>query len=304
MSSALTCVPCGAAVPAGRQRCGRCGAPVTAAARKAATAEPVAGVDDSGSGGSRRALVIGALALTSAVAIPLLMGTPRTGAAIPAPAAAAMAGETGTASITADTPSYTPSGVFAASDANRGGTAAYANGDIGSAESQYRAAVVADPDNSEALNNLGQVLVRNGDARGAIEFFDRAIAASPDIWAYHFNRARAYGEIADWPEAIDGYEDAARLFPGDYVTQFNLARAREQYGDLPGAISGYARAIELAPSEADFRLWYGQALDKNGQDVEAAAAYRDYLELAPESPRAEQVKSRLAQLTSSSEAVS
>jgi tetratricopeptide (TPR) repeat protein len=190
-----------------------------------------------------------------------------------------------------------PAGELAAVDASRAGVAAYTGGDLTTAIAQFTAAVEADPDNADALNNLGQVLVKAGRAREAIAYFDRAIAVSDAVWAYHFNRARAYDELKEWRQAVAGYTDAARLFPDDYVTQFNLAKARQADGDMTGAVQGYARAIELAPEQADFHLWYGQALDLSGRLADAAAAYRRYLELEPHAARAEKVKARLAQLS-------
>jgi tetratricopeptide (TPR) repeat protein len=191
----------------------------------------------------------------------------------------------------------TPAPEFAAADANRSGIAAYSGGDAQGALAQFSAAVEADPDNADALNNLGQILVKQGRAREAIPYFDRAVAAAGTVWAYHFNRARAYSELKEWRQAVQGYTDAARLFPDDYVTQFNLARARQADGDLDGAISAYAKAAELAPGQGEFQLWYGQALEQAGRREEAVAAYRRFLELQPDGPQAEKVKARLAQLS-------
>lgn len=189
-----------------------------------------------------------------------------------------------------------PAEPITSDDHSRVGVSAYNSGDYASSVQQLTAAVEADPNNAEALNNLGQVLVRTGKARDAIGYFDRAIALSADKWAYRFNRARAFAELKEWNQAAAGYTDAARLFPGDYVTQFNLARARQSNGDLPGALEAYAKAVELAPGQADFQLWYGQALDQSGRQQDAAAAYKRFLELEPEAPQAEKVKARLAQM--------
>jgi tetratricopeptide (TPR) repeat protein len=195
-----------------------------------------------------------------------------------------------------EAPITTADPVFAGSDSSRAGIAAYNDGDIALALTTFKSAVESDPGNAEALNNLGQALVRAGRAREAIPYFDRAIALTADVWSYHFNRARAFGELKEWRQAVAGYTDAARLFPDDYVTQFNLARAREASGDLPGAVQAYAKAAELAPGQADFRLWYARALDLNGNSHEAAAEYRRFLALEPDASRAEKVRARLTEL--------
>ena len=181
-------------------------------------------------------------------------------------------------------------------DFSRSGLAAYNGGNLASAEAKLKAAVEADGQNAEALNNLGQVLVRAGKASDSIAYFDRAIAIADSVWAYRFNRARAFAEMKDWAQAIAGYNDAVRLFPDDYVTHFNLAKAREASGDLPGAVESYGKAAELAPGQGEFQLWYGRALDRSGRQQDAVAAYKRFLELEPDGPQAEKVKARLAQL--------
>jgi tetratricopeptide (TPR) repeat protein len=186
--------------------------------------------------------------------------------------------------------------VFAGADAARAGIAAYNGGDVAAAVTQFTAAIERDPNNAEALNNLGQALVRSGRAREAIPYFDRAIGIENGAWSYHFNRAKAYGDLKEWGPAVAGYTDAARLFPDDYVTHFNLARALEAKRDLPAALQSYAKATELAPGQADFHLWYGQALDQSGKRPEAATEYRRFLELDPNASQAEKVKARLSEL--------
>jgi len=201
-----------------------------------------------------------------------------------------------TAPTSLDGPAVPRASVFAGADASRAGVAAYNTGDMAAAVTQFTAAVERDPDNAEALNNLGQALVRTGRAREAIPYFDRAIAIADGVWSYHFNRAKAYGDLKEWRQAITGYTEATRLFPDDYVTQFNLARARQAGEDLPGALEAYAKATELAPGQPDFHLWYGQALDQSGKRQEAAVEYRQFLELDPNASQAEKVKGRLSEL--------
>ncbi|MGH9348150.1 MAG: tetratricopeptide repeat protein [Vicinamibacterales bacterium] len=181
-------------------------------------------------------------------------------------------------------------------DARRPGEAAYARGDVPAALNHFQQAVDADPTDPEALNNLGQLLVRSGRAVEAMPFFDRAVRIAPDRWAYRFNRARGFAELGQWGSAVEGYRDALERFPDDYATAFNLAKALQASGDLPGAIEGFERAIRLAPGQADFHLSHGLALEAAGRPTDAAAAYGRYLELAEDAPDAETVKARMALL--------
>jgi tetratricopeptide (TPR) repeat protein len=184
-------------------------------------------------------------------------------------------------------------------DIGRGGVVAYERGDLPAALDEFTKAVKTNPEDPEALNNLGQVLVRSGRAQEAIPLFDQAIEKGGDKWAYHFNRAHAYGELKQWSTAVAGYREASRLFPEDYVTQFNLARALQANGDLPGAIQSFERAIQQAPGEPDFHLSHAYALEKAARPADALAAYQRFLELQPDAPQADKIKARVAQLTAS-----
>jgi tetratricopeptide (TPR) repeat protein len=285
----VTCRACGAKVREDRARCLRCGAALIAAApatRHASirTIAIVAGViavagvatfNAARSGDSVKPVVTQTAPAASSDALPKAVARPAGGGAVTA------------APVTSI-------------DESRQGLAAYNRRDVTGSVEQFTAAVEADPQNADAQNNLGQVLVRTGRTREAVPHFDRAIALSEGTWAYHFNRARAYAELKEWSRAIAGYRDAARLFPDDYITAFNLAKALQASGDLPAALAEFERAIALAPAQADFHLSHAFALETAGQPRQAAAAYRRFLQLEESSPRAEKIKARIAQLESQS----
>ena len=288
MAVALICGACGADVPAGRPRCGRCGG----SSKEAPTSPPAAPRP-----WQKHVAVVGGVSILALVGVALGRGRLAPVAQTQAPAAIVPQ----LPRETQATPSFAPSGmpqndVFAGADAGRAGVAAYKDGDIAAAVTHFTAAVERDAHNAEALNNLGQALVRSGRAREAIPYFDRAIGIESDVWSYHFNRAKAYGDLKEWGHAIAGYTEATRLFPDDYVTQFNLARALQAKGDVPAALQAYAKATELAPGQADFHLWYGQALDQSGKRQDAADQYRAFLELDPNASQAEKIRARLFEL--------
>lgn len=282
MLGPVTCAACGAKVREDRTRCLRCGEPLRPAAvaldRRPAALLAMAGI-----------LAVGG------VAIFLLANRGPV-----APAVAAASNPAAPAAVSRALPDApgapAPAPVFAAREVSRDGMTAYARGDLSGALEQFKAAVEADPGNPEALNNLGQVLVRAGRPRDAIPYFDRAIQASGEVWAYHFNRARAYAETEQWSSAVAGYRDAAALFPDDYVTQFNLAKALEANRDLDAAVDAFARAIALAPGQTEFHLSHAWALETARRPAEAAAAYRRYLELEESAPQADKIRARIAEL--------
>jgi hypothetical protein len=272
------CGICSTPVPPERDQCQRCGAPVD---------EPVVAVPESesdafaaGDPDGRRYARPMWLAVVAATVVVLVVTYGRGAVANAVPAER-------TVTTTPSEAPASPDGVEAAdmSDAPTAGAEAYARGDAAAAVEAYSDAVVANPENADALNNLGQSLVRAGKARQAMQYFDRAIAVNGNNWAYHFNRARAHAELAEWGRAVAGYRDADALFPNDYATTFNLAKALHASGDSAGAIR-------------EFQLSYGLALESVGRRAEAAEAYNRYVMGDPNAANVEAVRQRIAALES------
>ena len=286
MHGQVKCSACGTKTYARRSHCPRCRAaltpaPAAPAAERKRSATPVA------------ALCVGALALTAGTVVRI-----GTSGESPAPKTAVASAVTSSATPAPAQTERVVSATTNSMDLSRGGLAAYTRGDVAGSVEQFTAAVEADPKNAQALNNLGQALVRSSRAREAIPYFDRAVDLSSSEWTYHFNRARAYSELQEWGRAVAGYRTAAELFPQDYATAFNLARALQSNGDLNGAIDEYQRAINLAPGEPDFPLSLASALETARRPADAVKAYQRFLELQDSGPTAEKVKKRIEELES------
>ena len=289
MQGTVKCAACGTKTYARRTRCPRCRAELTSP-----TPAPAAPAARPRGRTPLAILSIVGLVVTAGVAVQI--GT--SGASITQPSTVAVDAVRNQATGPR-LESENPTAAAKAMDLSRGGVAAYARGDVAGSVAQFAEAVEADPKSAEALNNLGQALVRSGRAGEAIRYFDQAIAVSSNIWTYHFNRAKAYAEQQDWPRAIAGYREAAGLFPQDYATAFNLARALQASGDLNAAIEEFQRAINLAPAEPDFPLALAQVLDTARRPADAVSAYRRFLEVQDSGPTAEKVRQRIEELESS-----
>jgi tetratricopeptide (TPR) repeat protein len=187
-------------------------------------------------------------------------------------------------------------------DAGRAGYAAYASGDMASAVTSFEAAAEAKPDEAEARNNLGQILVHQNRAAEALPHFDAAVESDPRKWAYRFNRARAYGVLERWTEAVDEYKAAAQIFPSDYATHYNLGLALMKVKDYPGAVAELTQAVAQAPGETSFLMTLGTACVEARQLARAKEVFQLFLELAPDAPEAPRVKAILEALNTSSQA--
>ena len=76
-----------------------------------------------------------------------------------------------------------------------------AAGRVPDARDHYQRAVAAGPDNAEAHNNLGGVLVALGEIDEAIRLLQRALELRPVYAEAHFNLARAFAAAGRRDEA-------------------------------------------------------------------------------------------------------
>jgi tetratricopeptide (TPR) repeat protein len=287
VARAIICPTCGSKIRAGRKKCPRCRAVLTAPDPKIAAAQ------------SRKltraaAILAGVFALT-VIVLWFLRG--------PAPSATPVAKTAPGDPLTNRRPvqSAEPTAITQLErpflDPSGRGATAYTAGDYASALNHYQDAIERNPQDAESLSNLGQVLVRMNRVEEALPYFQRALAILPDRWSYQFNLARALGLLGRMDAAIAAYRRAQQLFPDDYVTAFNLALALHKSGDDAAAVEQYQKAITLQPEDASFRLALGNSLLRLQKRAEAAAAYQEYLKLSPAAPDADTVRAKIAELT-------
>jgi len=285
--AAIVCQVCGAKTKAGRLRCPRCGE-ILATTPAETPAASEARVNVRAVLSRYRGPIVLAGTLLSIVV--LLFAVARQRAPIPAATVAAPAVQKPIAAPATAAPARPDPGFL---DPKTGGVTAYAAGDYVSALEHYKKAVSRNPNDGDALNNLGQLLARNGDPAAAIPHFQKAVQLYPSVWAYRFNLAHARSRLGEWPQAVDDYRQARNLFPADYVTQFNLGMALHKMGDVETAVYEFKKGAKLAPSEPSFHLSIGAIYEQLNRPMDALKAYEQYLALSPPGAEADKVKARI-----------
>jgi tetratricopeptide (TPR) repeat protein len=293
VAQAIICAKCGSKVRPGREKCPRCRAVVT-------VPDPAVAV-----AASKRLATVAAVVSGAFVLLLIGLWVARGSTAPSAPARTAARKPAPAAAPPGDSPAAAPVALPQIGrdrpvlDAAGAGTLAYGAGDYATALARFQAAIEKNPQDTDSLSNLAQVLVRMNRPADAIPYLERAVALAPQQWAYQFNLARALGLVGRMPESIGAYRRAQELFPDDYVTSFNLALALHKSGDEAGAVEQYQKAINLQPEDASFRKALGVSYERLQKPTEAAAAYQEYLRLSPAAADADTVRARIAQLTGS-----
>jgi Flp pilus assembly protein TadD len=301
MSGFVVCPNCGARIKAGRGHCLRCfetlpveGAPEAPQAWYRSLQVSQGTTLIAGVALTLAALLVSALIWEKATPEPELDDVARPAAAAEKLEAAKAPVSTASAGGLALRPILEPGFV----DSARAATLASSTGDFAAARHTYEQALVQHPDDPDALNKLGQALVRLGKIDEAIPRFERAAALAPDQWGPHFNLAHAASQLLLWDRAVAEFRRARTLLPTDYATQFDLALALHKKGEDAAAVPEFEKAIKLAPSEPRVHISLAIALEKLGRFPDAVRAYRRFLEMDPGSPEAEKVRAHAEALGS------
>jgi Flp pilus assembly protein TadD len=291
-----TCGVCGSKNRPDWRKCQRCRSPLAGALSDVGTEAAVS------TGRVASIALIAAVVVIVAVGSLLLMRGPARQAAKPRSDGGGTRAAA-TVSATTDRPAgdsrpVSPEPMTAADFARRGAES-FRTEDFVSAVTAFEAAVAARPDDPDALNNLGQTLVRLNRAQEAIIKFESAVQLAPQKWAYRFNLARARGLSGDWAGAVEDYRAADRLFPDDHATLFNLALALRKAGRVEEALPVLERVTTLAPGDPSFVLTAARTYDELDRRAEAVASYRKFLSQSAPGADAEAARGRLALLESS-----
>ena len=104
-------------------------------------------------------------------------------------------------------------------------------------------ALVFNPADGAAYNDMALCLVEMGRLDGILEIFDKGIALEPDYATIHHNKGWFLNKIGRPTEALVCFERALGFEPRRVVTWENMANAYEELGRPEEALKAYRNAL-------------------------------------------------------------
>ena len=159
-------------------------------------------------------------------------------------------------------------------------------GNLQLAEQAFRRAVVLDPTNSEAHNNLGNVAYRLKDCSTAEYELSQAVSLDPQSLSAVSQLGITMFECGDVKAAVPKLEAALKLNGSVFVPPLYtyLARAYLKTGNIDQAVKRAQQGALLPPESADAYYWLGQAYQARGGSgdlTNAKQAYQHALQIDP-----------------------
>lgn len=109
-------------------------------------------------------------------------------------------------------------------------------GDLPSAESAYRTALVKEPNHTVAMNQLAYTLLQlNKNLPEALKLSQKAVELSPSVATLHDTLARIYARLNQWEDAVTSFRNALKLDPNNIESLIGLADALIHTNNKPEA---------------------------------------------------------------------
>lgn len=155
-------------------------------------------------------------------------------------------------------------------------------GDYEGAVSAYREALQRNPENTNALTNLGVTLIRQKLYDEAQVHLAKAAELRPNDPVALRNLGDVLVHLGRRAEAIAAYRRTLRLDPGITEARTNLATLLLMMGHLDEAVAEYTEGVRRDPENAFAHYCLARALARQKDDKGAIAAYRRAIALKPD----------------------
>ena len=139
------------------------------------------------------------------------------------------------------------------------------NVDYRTAESIWRSAIRARPENPRAHNGLGRVLHRSSRLVQAEVSYRRALAIETDFYQAQYNLGLVQAELGRDGEALEHFRRASRLQPGRAEPHYRQAGLLAAAGRSEESIAELREAVRLDPRLAEAHNDLGNALVTAGR---------------------------------------
>jgi tetratricopeptide (TPR) repeat protein len=152
------------------------------------------------------------------------------------------------------------------------------------AEAAYRRALAEQPDQPDALNLLGTLIVAVGGGVEGARLLRRAIIARPDDPTLRANLAAILVTLDRIDEALTEIEKARGLAPAALEVELNYAHILRRLGRAAEALALYERISADHPGNPLARIGLARCQVDLGRSAEAAAIFRDVAIQRPNDP--------------------
>ena len=162
------------------------------------------------------------------------------------------------------------------------GNKQFGNGDYAGALTLFEELLELDPDNADALNNVGSALWNLGRYVEAEQYYRRAISVRPDYAEAHCNLGNVLRWRGCFAESEASLRRAIKLRPTYIEAHCNLGLTFVFLGRLRDAMARFKKVLKAKPRHVDALFGTAQIAALEGRFEEAERLCKRVLEIQPE----------------------
>ncbi len=168
--------------------------------------------------------------------------------------------------------------------------AAHQKGDYEYAEQSYRFILNRNPNNLDALQLLGALLIQQNRYEEALAILTQAVAVNSNTAATFANIGVAYSRLNRRCEAVEAYRRSIEINPHDCDVHVNLGRLLAKMGRYAESANAFESAVRLSPDDPKKLLSLSVARFRSGDKSSALEVAGRTLLLEPENAQALRVR--------------
>lgn len=150
----------------------------------------------------------------------------------------------------------------------------------------YEKSLQQQPEQPDALMNLGVAHAESNRWDEALKWYDAALKLRPGFAAAHFNRGNALRQLGRYAEALTAYEDALRSSPNFAEAWNNRGLTLMRLGRAVEASLSYRQALQFRPKYLEAMNNLGLASQQLGYVEDAIDMYTEVILAQPDFVRA------------------
>jgi len=156
------------------------------------------------------------------------------------------------------------------------------NCNFSQAQKSFEKALIAQPNNFEALHLLGTLFAFLKDYSLALRFLSKALEANPNNSNCLYNIGLTLQELKDYTNAIICYDQATAIKPDYAEAHCQRGFSLQKLIRYDEAIASYTQAVTINPNYADAFYNLGIVLYKSKHFDEALASYNQAITIRPD----------------------
>jgi cytochrome c-type biogenesis protein CcmH/NrfG len=135
------------------------------------------------------------------------------------------------------------------------------------------------------------------EIRNRIAAIERMLKANPDNIEALIQLGNDYFDIGEYPNSVEAYDKALQIDPGNAEVLTDKAVAYRRMGKSDESIELFQKALKIDPGQTIAMFNLGIVLRDDKKDLSGALkVWKDFLEKAPDSPHAVMIKPWVTQL--------